>query len=102
MWSSDDERGLNTGVIARTPGTGRRLLAIGGWACLCLGHDLACAESGEDLPVWGLGRERMPVRGQRLNGNPQGRMNMRAARRPQGFLRDGMHFLRHDLSHQAR
>lgn len=100
MWLLiDDERDLNTEVIARTPEAGRRLLAIGGWACLCLNHDLACEESGYDVLVWALERDLVPARVQLVTSNPAGRQNMRAALVASGYVtRDGIHFMRHDLS----
>lgn len=50
MWLLiDDERNLGTEAIARTPEAGKKLLAVGGWECLCLDHDLGTIESGYEV-----------------------------------------------------
>lgn len=94
MWLLiDDVRDLNTEAIARTPEAGRKLLALGGWKCLCLDHDLAAAESGYDILVWALELGLVPAMVQLVTSNPVGRSNMRAALETAGYVTcDGINF----------
>ncbi len=94
MWLLiDDVRDLNTEAIARTPEAGRKLLAVGGWECLCLDHDLAATESGYDVLIWALERGLVPANVQLVTSNPVGRSNMRAVLEASGYeTRDGINF----------
>ena len=94
MWLLiDDERDLNTDVIARTPSAGKKLLALGGWECLCLDHDLASEESGYDVLMWAIQGNFVPSKVQLVTSNPVGRANMRAALESVGYsTKDGINF----------
>ena len=94
MWLLiDDERNLNTDAIARTPQAGKKLLAIGGWSCLCLDHDLAAEESGYDVLMWAIEYDKVPEKVQLVTSNPVGRLNMRAALEAHGYCTsDGINF----------
>lgn len=94
MWLLiDDERNLNTEAVARTAEAGRKLLAAGGWECVCFDHDLGGQESGYDVLAWGLERGHIPGRVQIVTANPVGRQNMRAALEAAGYVtRDGSNF----------
>ena len=94
MWLLiDDERNLKTEAVARTAAAGRKLLAIGGWECVCFDHDLGEQESGYDVLTWGLAQGHIPVRVQLVTSNPVGRQNMRAALEAAGYVtRDGINF----------
>jgi len=94
MWLLiDDVRDLNTEAIARTPEAGKKLLAIGGWECLCLDHDLAAKESGYDILMWALEFGHLPSKVQLVTSNPVGRLNMRAALEATGYVTcDGSNF----------
>jgi len=94
MWLLiDDERNLNTEVVARTAEAGRKLLAAGGWECVCFDHDLGSKESGYDVLIWGLEHGYIPRRVQLVTSNPVGRQNMRAALEAAGYVtRDGSNF----------
>lgn len=87
MWLLiDDERNLKTEAVARTAEAGRKLLAAGGWECVCFDHDLGGSESGYDVLVWGLERGYIPSRVQLVTANPVGRRNMRAALEAAGYV----------------
>jgi len=94
MWLLiDDERDLNCEVIARTPEAGRKLLALGGWECLCLDHDLGAAEDGYQLAQWAIVEGLMPDKVQLVTSNPVGRANMRALLESSGWISsDGVNF----------
>jgi len=94
MWLLiDDERNLNTEAVARTAEAGRKLLAVGGWTCVCFDHDLGGPETGYDVLVWGLEGGHIPSRVQLVTSNPVGRRNMRAALEAAGYAtRDGTNF----------
>lgn len=94
MWLLiDDCRDLNADVIARTPEAGKRMLALGGWECVCFDHDLACAETGYDVLVWALEKQFLPVKVQLVTSNPVGRQNMRQALEAHGYVTvDGFNF----------
>lgn len=95
MWLLiDDIRDLNTDVIARTPEAGMKLLALGGWDCLCLDHDLATEKTGYDVLVWAIECGFLPKMVQLVTSNPVGRQNMTAALENAGFrkLADGVTF----------
>lgn len=96
MWLLiDDERNLNTEAIARTAEAGRKLLAVGGWECVCFDHDLGGPESGYDVLIWGLERDYIPSQVQLVTANPVGRQNMRAVLEVAGYVtRDGINFLK--------
>lgn len=95
MWLLiDDERNLNTEAIARTAQAGRKLLAAGGWDCVCFDHDLGETESGYDVLSWALKAKLLPSRVQLVTSNPVGRQNMRAALEAAGYSsRDGINFV---------
>ena len=94
MWLLiDDERNLNTEVVARTAAAGRKLLALGDWECVCFDHDLGDTESGYDVLVWGIKNDFIPSRVQLVTSNPVGRQNMRNALEAAGYVtRDGSNF----------
>ena len=96
MWLLiDDERNLNTEAIARTAEAGRKLLAIGGWECVCFDHDLGEGENGYEVLTWALENKVMPDRVQLVTANPVGLKNMRAALESSGYsTRDGRTFNR--------
>lgn len=97
MWLLiDDERNLNTEAVARTAEAGRKLLAAGGWDCVCFDHDLGGTESGYDVLMWGLNNGLIPKRVQLVTSNPVGRQNMRAALEAAGYkTSDGRNFELH-------
>ena len=87
MWLLiDDERDLNTEVVARTAEAGRRMLSVGGWECVCFDHDLGGAESGYDVLAWGLEHGHIPARVQLVTANPVGMKNMRSALESSGYV----------------
>lgn len=89
----DDERNLNADAIARTPEAGKKLLAIGGWSCLCLDRDLAAQESGYDALMWAIECDKVPDLVQLVASNTVGRSNMRAALDANGYCTsDGINF----------
>lgn len=94
MWLLiDDERNLNTDAVARTAAAGRKLLALGGWDCVCFDHDLGEEESGYDVLKWALDYGFLPAKVQLVTSNPVGRQNMRAALEAYGYkTRDGLTF----------
>lgn len=98
MWLLiDDLRNLNTEAIARTPAAARKLLALGGWECVCFDHDLGTEESGYDLLVWGLEQGYLPSRVQLVTSNPVGRANMTRALEQSGYVStDGINFAQLD------
>jgi len=78
MWLLiDDKRDLGCDVIARTPVAGKMLLALGGWECLCIDHDLGAEESGYDIIKWGLQNGFIPKWVQIVSSNPVGRENIK-------------------------
>jgi hypothetical protein len=93
----DDCRDLGVDVIARTPEAGRKLLALGGWECLCLDHDLGSAqETGYDVLRWAIECGMLPPKVQLVTSNPVGRSNMRAALESVGYsTADGFNFVNH-------
>ena len=95
MWLLiDDLRDLGTEAIARTPEAARKLLAIGGWDCVCFDHDLGCAESGYQLLNWALQQRCLPPRVQLVTSNPVGRADRTAALLAAGYVsRDGYNFV---------
>lgn len=97
MWLLiDDCRDLGVDVIARTPEAGKRMLALGGWECLCLDHDLGSTESetGYDLLKWALEWKFVPQKVQLVTSNPVGRQNMRTALEAAGYkTTDGFNFV---------
>ena len=61
MWLLiDDSRDLNCEVIAKTAAAGKKLLAVKGWECLCIDHDLGGSETGYDVIQWALLRGYVP------------------------------------------
>jgi len=94
MWLLiDDERDLNCEVIARTPEAGRKLLALGGWECLCLDHDLGSGEDGYQIAKWAIESKLMPAKVQLVTSNPVGRSNIRALLEDNGWVtRNGFEF----------
>jgi hypothetical protein len=94
MWLLiDDERNLNVDVIARTPEAGKKLLAVSGWTCLCLDHDLGPEQSGYDILNWAILNNLVPERVQLVTSNPVGRSNMSAALENIGYFSvDGINF----------
>lgn len=96
MWLLiDDCRDLNADVIARTSEAGKRMLALGGWECVCFDHDLGMqsAESGYDVLVWALEEQFLPSKVQLVTSNPVGRQNMRQALEAHGYVTvDGFNF----------
>lgn len=95
MWLLiDDSRDLKTDVIARTPEAAKKLLALGGWYCVCLDHDLGPSlESGYDILVWALKEKLLPNKIQLVTSNPVGRANMAAALHRAGYFSiDGANF----------
>ena len=94
MWLLiDDERNLGTDAVARTPSAARKLLALGGWDCVCFDHDLGEKESGYDILVWGLEFGFIPDRVQLVTANPVGRKNMSDALEYNGYVTsDGVNF----------
>lgn len=95
MWLLiDDIRDLNTDVIARTPDSARKMLALGGWECVCFDHDLGeNVETGYDLMKWALERNFLPPKVQLVTSNSVGKRNMRAALEVAGYTTtDGYNF----------
>lgn len=96
MWLLiDDRRDLGIDVIARTPEAGRRMLAFGGWECVCFDHDLGSAhdETGYDVLKWALAHKLVPPKVQLVTSNPVGRANMQAALEGAGYTTtDGFNF----------
>lgn len=94
MWLLiDDKRDLNCDVIARTPEAARRLLAIGGWECVCLDHDLGAEEDGYQIAKWAIENNLLPGKVQLVTSNPVGRMNLRAVLESGGWTtKDGTNF----------
>jgi hypothetical protein len=97
MWLLiDDIRDLNVEAIARTPAAARKLLAAGGWECVCFDHDLgeASSESGYDVLKWGLEQNFLPAKVQLVTSNPVGRENMTQALLQAGYSsKDGINFV---------
>lgn len=86
MWLLiDDVRDLNCEVTAKTPEAGKKMLALGGWECLCLDHDLGTEESGYDVAVWALEMGFMPAKVQLVTNNPVGRKNIADALMSAGY-----------------
>lgn len=80
MWLLiDDVRDLKCDVIARTAEAGKKLLAVGGWECVCFDHDLGEKETGYDVLCWALENNLLPSKVQLVTSNPVGRENMRRA-----------------------
>ena len=96
MWLLiDDCRDLNCEVIARTPNAGKKLLALGGWECVCFDHDLGTNESGYDVLKWASAANFLPDRVQLVTSNPVGRKNMKNLLLDNGFkTKDGFNFKR--------
>ena len=94
MWLLiDDVRDLNCEVTAKTPEAGKKMLALGGWECLCLDHDLGVEESGYDVAVWALEKGFMPTKVQLVTSNPVGRKNIADALKASGYTtRNGTDF----------
>jgi len=85
MWLLiDDEGDLNCEVIARTPEAGRKLVALGGWECLSLDHDLDAGEDGSQFARWAIGSKLMPSKVQLVTGHPVGRSNFRVLLKDNG------------------
>ena len=89
MWLIiDDVRDLNCEVIARTSEAGKKMLASGGWECVCFDHDLGeDSESGYDVLVWAISKSLLPEKVQLVTSNPVGRANMSAALEQAGYYR---------------
>lgn len=87
MWLIiDDVRDLNCEVIARTSEAGKKMLALGGWECVCFDHDLGeDNESGYDVLVWAIEENLLPCMVQLVTSNPVGRANMTAALEQDGY-----------------
>lgn len=86
MWLLiDDIRDLNCEVTARTPEAGKKMLAVGGWDCVCLDHDLAADETGYDIAVWALEAGIMPPKVQIVSSNPVGKKNISDALKNNGY-----------------
>lgn len=97
MWLLiDDIRDLGTEIIARTPEAGRRMLALGGWECVCLDHDLGHeTESGYTILMWALEHDFLTSKVQLVTSNPVGRANMSAALEAVGYKTvDGVNYER--------
>ena len=97
MWLLiDDIRDLQCEVIARTPEAGMKLLALGGWECVCFDHDLGQDSTGYDVLVWAIENDYLPNMVQLVTSNPVGRDNMDAALVDAGFTRqiDGVTYKR--------
>jgi hypothetical protein len=94
MWLLiDDIRDLNVDVIARTPDAGKKLLALGGWECVFMDHDLGFDETGYDVTKWALAEGFMPDKVQLVTSNPVGRQNMAKALLSYGYTSvDGTNF----------
>lgn len=94
MWLLiDDCRDLGADIIARNPSAARRMLALGGWECVCFDHDLGSDESGYDIVVWAIEKQFLPPKIQLVTSNPVGRANMRAALEADGYsTNDGYNF----------
>jgi hypothetical protein len=80
-----DVRDLSCDVIARTPEAGMKLLALGGWECVCFDHDLGTEKSGYDVLVWAIEHDFMPGHVQLVTSNPVGREKMQTVLRICGF-----------------
>ena len=79
MWLLiDDERNLNTEVVARTVEAARVILATNiPWECICFDHDLGSEMSGYDVLNWALSTNNLRTRKiQLVTSNPVGRQNM--------------------------
>lgn len=94
MWLLiDDERDLNCDVIARTPEAARKLLAVGGWDCVCLDHDLGADEDGYQIAKWAIENNLLSTKVQLVTSNPVGRGNIRALLESNGWTsQDGINF----------
>lgn len=95
MWLLiDDVRDLGTEIIARTPEAARRMLALGGWECVCFDHDLGHeTENGYTILMWALERDFLTSKVQLVTSNPVGRQNMRMALEAAGYTTtDGVNY----------
>jgi len=85
---------LNCDVIARTAEAGKKLLALGGWACLCLDHDLGEGESGYDVTKWAIENRFMSDKVLIVSSNPVGRDNIARLLINSGYKRRGVNFVK--------
>ena len=94
MWLLiDNKRTLNVEWIARTAEVGRKLLALGGWECVCFDYDLGGQETGHDVLKWGLERGLIPDSVQLVTDNLVGRKSMRVTLESSGYSTiDGINF----------
>ena len=79
MWLLiDDERNLNTEVVARTVEAARVVLQTDiQWERICFDHDLGSEMSGYDVLNWALSTNNLRTRKvQLVTSNPVGRQNM--------------------------
>lgn len=87
MWLLiDDCRDIGCDVIARNAIAGRKMLAIGGWECVCFDHDLGDGEDGYSVLVWAIENKFLPNLVQLVSSNPVGRANMRSALENDGYV----------------
>lgn len=95
MWLLiDDTRDLNCEVTARNAKAGKKLLAVGGWECLCLDHDLGEETSGYDIAKWALENDFLPTHVQLVTSNPVGRHNISELLKNAGYYSpNGIDFL---------
>jgi hypothetical protein len=86
MWLLiDDTRDLHCDCIARTPEVAKKLLAVGGFECVCFDHDLGSPVTGYDILCWAIEREFLPNKIQLVTSNPVGRQKMSAALKADGY-----------------
>lgn len=86
MWLLiDDVREMDVEAIARTPSAGKKLLAAGGWDCLCLDHDLGCEETGHDILKWAFEHQNVPSKVILVTANPVGREAMQKVLEEKGY-----------------
>lgn len=78
MWLLiDDKRDLNCEAIARTSEVAKKLIALGGWDCICFDHDLGEETTGYNILEWMINDLNLyPKRIQLVTSNPVGRNKM--------------------------
>ena len=86
MWLLvDDKRDLNCECIARNSEAAKRLIALGGWECVCFDHDLGEKTDGYDILCWALENDFLPDMVQIVTSNPVGKERMSLALKNAGY-----------------
>lgn len=86
MWLLvDDKRDLNCECIARTSQAAKKLIALGGWECICFDHDLGEESNGYDILCWGIENNFLSNHIQIITSNPVGRNKMSLALKNNGY-----------------